>query len=210
VPSTPGLPPIPDYSLPTAGDVPPSAAPWRVDPDRAVLLVHDMQHYFLDPFPEQPRTRLVANVAALRDRAAAAGMPVAYTAQPGGMTDADRGLQRDIWGPGMRVDPEHRRVVPPLEPRDGDWVLTKWRYSAFFRTDLLDRLRSSGRDQLVICGVYAHLGVLVSAIEAYSNDIEAFVVADAVADFSADHHRAALAHAASSCAVVLTAKEVVL
>ncbi|GAA3034062.1 Isochorismate hydrolase [Actinokineospora globicatena] len=209
-PPTPklGLPPIPSYALPTAGEVPASTAPWVVDPDRAVLLVHDMQRYFLAPLPEQPRAELVANAVALRDRADALGMPVAYTVQPGGMTPADRGLQRDIWGPGMRVDPEDRLVVDPLAPRPDDWLSTKWRYSAFFRSDLLERLRDNGRDQLVLCGVYAHLGVLVTAIDAYSNDIEAFLVADAVADFSAEHHRGALAHAASSCAVVLTTKEV--
>jgi len=173
-----------------------------------VLLMHDMQRYFLAPFPAPLRDELVTTAAGLRERAAAAGMPVAYTVQPGGMTEQDRGLLRDFWGPGMRIDPADRLVVDELAPWPGDWMFTKWRYSAFFRSGLLRRMREHGRDQLVLCGVYAHLGVLVTAIEAFTHDIQTFMVADAAADFTAAHLHAALSHAAGSCAVVLTAKEV--
>jgi isochorismate hydrolase len=192
--------------MPVAAELPPGVASWEIDPDRAVLLVHDMQRYFLRAFPagRQPVTDLLHNSARLREASAGAGVPVAYTAQPGGMTDAERGLLKDFWGPGMRVDPEERLVVEPLAPRAADWQLTKWRYSAFFRTDLLDRMRAQGRDQLLLCGVYAHVGVLMTAVEAFTNDIEPFLVADAVADFSADYHRQALDYAAARCAVVTT------
>lgn len=65
-----------------------------------------------------------------------------------------------------------------------------------------------GADQLVICGVYAHIGVLASAVDAFSNDVQPFVVADAVADFSARDHRFALEYAVRKCAVVVTAEDV--
>ncbi|MFC5723613.1 isochorismatase family protein [Streptomyces gamaensis] len=202
-----GIPPIEPYPMPAAGDLPGNTAPWTVDPARAVLLVHDMQRYFLKPLPGTLRATLVGNVARLREAAAAAGAPVAYTAQPGGMTDQQRGLLKDFWGPGMRVDPADRQVVEPLAPAPGDWVFTKWRYSAFFRSDLLERMRAHGRDQLIVCGVYAHVGVLMTAVEAFTNDIETFLVADGVADFSAGHHRQALTYAAQRCAVVTTAQD---
>ncbi|MEV0533895.1 isochorismatase family protein [Kitasatospora sp. NPDC050463] len=203
-----GIPPIAPYPMPTAADLPRNTARWTVDPARAVLLVHDMQRYFLRPFPEAVRDQLVGNAARLRERSAALGIPVAYTAQPGGMTEEQRGLLKDFWGPGMRVDPVDRQVVEPLEPAPDDWVFTKWRYSAFFRSDLLERMRERGRDQLVICGVYAHVGVLMSAVEAFTNDIQPFLVADATADFSEEYHRLALDYAAQRCAVVVTADEV--
>ena len=204
----PGIPTIEPYPMPTAGDLPANTARWAVSPDRAVLLVHDMQRYFLKPLPGDLRAALVRNVRTLRERAAAQGVPVAYTAQPGGMTPQQRGLLADFWGPGMRVDPADRAIVEDLAPAPHDWRLTKWRYSAFFRSDLLDRMRAAGRDQLVVCGVYAHVGVLMSAVDAYTHDIQPFLVADAVADFSARHHRMALEYAAGCCAMVVTAKEV--
>ncbi|WP_433496935.1 isochorismatase family protein [Sphaerimonospora sp. CA-214678] len=204
----PGIPAIEPYPIPTAGELPPSTARWTPDPERAVLLIHDMQRYFVEPFPGSVRDRLVGNIALLRDRCAALGVPVGYTAQPGDMSDEVRGLLKDFWGPGMRRAPADRLVVDELAPAPGDWMFTKLRYSAFFRSDLLERIRDRGRDQLIVCGVYAHVGVLMTAIDAFTNDLQTFLVADAVADFTADYHRMALTYAAERCAVVLDAKEV--
>ncbi|WP_371666837.1 isochorismatase family protein [Streptomyces sp. NBC_00289] len=207
----PGIPPIQPYPMPSPGDLPANTAAWKADPDRAVLLVHDMQRYFLRQFPadQAPGADLVRNATRVRDQAVACGLPVAYTAQPGGMTDEQRGLLKDFWGPGMRVDPADRQVVEPLAPGPDDWLLTKWRYSAFFRSDLLDRMRAHGRDQLILCGVYAHIGVLSTAVEAFTNDIETFLVADAVADFTEAYHRLALDYAAERCALVTTTTSVI-
>jgi isochorismate hydrolase len=69
-------------------------------------------------------------------------------------------------------------------------------------------MRAQRRDQLIICGVYAHIGILVTAIEAFSNDIQPFLVADAIGDFSAEFHRMAINYAALRCAVVTTTQEV--
>ncbi|WP_433009021.1 isochorismatase family protein [Kribbella sp. CA-294648] len=204
----PGLAPITAYPLPTMGELPTSTAQWAVDPSRAVLLVHDMQRYFLAPFPPEVRDPLVRHCVQLRERSAALGVPVFYTAQPGGMTEQDRGLLKDFWGPGMKVDPRDRQIIDELAPRPEDRVLTKWRYSAFFRSDLLAQLRDQGRDQLIVCGVYAHIGVLVTALEAFTNDIQSFLVADALGDFSAEYHRLALDYAAARCSVVTTTEEV--
>lgn len=203
----PGIPTIPGYPLPAAGGLPDNTARWVPDPTRAVLLIHDMQRYFVAPFADQVRAPLVANVALLRSRAVELGIPVAYTAQPGGMSDTDRGLLKDFWGAGMRTTPADREIVPELTPSTEDWRLTKWRYSAFFRSDLLDRMRAAGRDQLVVCGVYAHVGVLMTAVESFTHDIETFLIADAVADFTEQDHRMTLDYAAGRCAVVMTAKE---
>ncbi|GGV78557.1 isochorismatase family protein [Streptomyces griseoloalbus] len=206
----PGIPPIEPYPMPQEGELPENTVSWPVNPRRAVLLLHDMQEYFLKPFPrsEAPGDALVGNTALLRERCVELGIPIAYTAQPGGMTPEQRGLLADFWGPGMKPTPEHRKVVEPLEPGPGDWTFTKWRYSAFFKSDLLERMRSDQRDQLIICGVYAHVGVLMTAVEAFTHDIQPFLVADAVADFSAEYHRLALDYAAQRAARVVSAKTV--
>jgi isochorismate hydrolase len=206
-----GIPVIPSYPMPAEADLPAAIPAWTADPSRAVLLIHDMQRYFLQPFPagQEPVSALVPNVARLRDTCRELGVQVAYTAQPGGMTERQRGLLKDFWGPGMRVDPADRWIVDPVSPETDDWMITKWRYSAFFRSSLLERMQERGLDQLIVCGVYAHVGVLATAIEAYTNDIQPFLVADAVADFSADHHRRTLEYAATCCAVVNTTAGVV-
>ncbi|MEV0935273.1 isochorismatase family protein [Streptomyces phaeochromogenes] len=203
-----GIADIEPYPLPTPAELPKNVVDWTVDPRRGALLIHDMQRYFLRPFSETMSRHLVRNTASVLDRCRALGMPVAYTMQSGGMDPSQRGLLADFWGAGMTTAPADRDVPEPLQPGPRDGVFTKWRYSAFFRTELLTWLRRHDTDQLVICGVYAHIGVLASAVDAFSNDVQPFVVADAVADFSAQDHRFALEYAARKCAVVVTAEDV--
>lgn len=198
------IPRITSYPMPAPAEVPESRAGWVLEPDRAVLLIHDMQRYFVRFFPpgEAPVTGLVDNIRAMREHCARLGVPVAYTAQPGDMSDEQRGLLKDFWGSGMTSEPDDREVIAEIRPAAGDLVLTKWRYSALHRTELLDLMRRTGRDQLIVCGVFAHIGCLMTAADAFTNDIQPFLVADAVADFSLEYHRLALTWAAERCAAV--------
>ena len=207
---TAGLPTVPAYDLPTEAEIPASRAPWTLEPGRAALLVHDMQRYFLRPYDlaAAPIPDLIGHIAALTDAARRAGVPVFYTAQTGQQDRRDRGLQADIWGPGMSRSPEHQDIVAELTPGPDDFVLVKHRYSAFQRSNLATLMRARGRDQLIVCGVYAHIGCQLTAAEAFQRDIEPFFVADALGDFSRDKHRAAVAWAAATCAVALSTRQV--
>lgn len=200
------IPAATPYHMPGEEELPTNIAQWKIDPNRCVLLIHDMQNYFLQRFlPDQPPVpTLIANISRLRHCCVETSIPIVYSAQPGDMTDAQRGLLKDFWGRGMSSEVTQRAIIPELRPRSVDTVLTKWRYSAFHRTDLLQLLRGRRRDQIIICGIYAHIGCLITACEAFSNDIEAFLVADAVADFSDDYHRSAVQYAAQNCAVSLS------
>lgn len=197
------LPTIPPYDLPA--DLPQPRPPWSVDPARAALLVHDMQAYFCAPFGDSPTlARVIAHIAALLDAARAAAMPVFYTAQKGDQFRPDRGLQADLWGPGMSARPEHQAILPQLLPQPGDIVLEKHRYSAFQRSNLADLMRARGRDQLLITGIYAHIGCLATAAEAFQRDIQPFAVADAQADFDRARHDMAMGWVAGVCGGVIS------
>lgn len=201
-----GLPTIAPYALPGAGELPTPRAPWTVRRDRAALLVHDMQHYFVRPYQRDasPMLEVVEHIAQLVAHARSAGMPVFYTAQHGNQDRRDRGLQADLWGPGMSGAPEHQPILEELAPVEGDFVLTKHRYSAFQRSNLETLMRVRGRDQLVITGIYAHIGCTMTAGEAFQRDIEPFFAADATADFSREKHMMALNYVAGTCAVPMT------
>lgn len=202
------LPTILPYPMPAASDLPENRVAWTPEPQRCALLIHDMQQYFLDAFPsgESPAAELLANIRLLRSRCDELGIPVIYTAQPGGQTPEQRALLQDFWGPGINDGPYQKRIVAELAPKERDIVLTKWRYSAFRKTNLLEILQQHGRDQLIVCGIYAHIGCLLTACDAFMQDVQPFFVADAVADFSLEYHRMALTYAAERCAVTLTAQ----
>ncbi|ADG97033.1 Isochorismatase [Segniliparus rotundus DSM 44985] len=203
--------PTGSISYPLDGlSIPKSLAPWGLDRSRAVLLVHDMQHYFVKPYRlgSDPMKTVLANAKSLLDTARASGIPVLYSGQPGGMTPEQRGLFLDLYGTGMPDDDAERAIVPPLERTSADVFITKSKISAFFHTDLLDTLRSLGRDQLVIVGVYTFSGVAATSMDALQNDIETFIAADATADYTLDEHRQALAWCAARTARVVTAQSI--
>jgi bifunctional isochorismate lyase/aryl carrier protein len=196
------------YSIPTGFGLERARVGWRPDPDRVALLVHDMQNYFLAPFgiaDQALQARVVDNIRTLRKHADESGITVIFSAQPGGLSRAERGLQHDFWGDGPPADPRALAIVDGLTPAAGDLRLTNQHYSAFAGTTLADLL--GDRDQLIITGVYAHIGVLATALDAFMRDIQPFVVADAVADFSPAHHRSALRHVSDRCGVVATTAE---
>lgn len=204
------IPSLPPYAMPRQSVR--NRVDWRPDRRRAALLIHDMQDYFLSKYDvtQAPIPDLIAAIARLRDHCREQGIPVYYTAQPPVQPDADRALLNDFWGPGLTA-PEHQsgaRLVAALTPRPEDTVLTKWRYSAFQRSDLRERLRIQGRDQLIITGVYAHIGCLATALEAFMQDVQPFLAIDACADFSLEDHRMAVTHVARRCGVSLTLDEI--
>jgi len=107
----------------------------------------------------------------------------------------------------MTGKPRHHEIIAELTPGPHDFVVTKYRYSAFFRTGLDALLSSLGRDQLIVCGVFAHIGCLFTVGDAFSRDIETFLLADGIADFSLRDHLMALDYAARLCAVTMTTNQ---
>lgn len=200
------IPKLNDYALPAPSELPVNKVNWAFEPQRAALLIHDMQQYFLNFWGEDSPLikQVVENIAALRRYCKQQGIPVFYTAQPNHQSDEDRALLNDMWGPGLNKHPEQQAVVSELAPDADDTVLVKWRYSAFHRSPLQEILQESGRDQLIICGVYAHIGCMTTAIDAFMRNIKPFMVADGLADFSREEHLMALRYTAGRCGRVVT------
>lgn len=205
------IPKIASYAMPTPAEFPQNKTNWKIDSSKAFLLVHDMQQYFLDFYDltQQPIPELLKNTQALIDVAHQAGIPVVYTAQPGDQTPEHRQLLTDFWGTGLKDDPKITQIHPQVAPSTQDIVMTKWRYSAYKFSDLEQRMQESGRDQLIICGVYAHIGCLLSAAEAFMLNFKPFLCGDALADFSRDEHEMALNYASKRCAQVVSTENVV-
>lgn len=184
---------------------------WPADPARSVLLVHDMQDHFVDKYQRdaEPMSSVIRGIQKLVATARAAGVPVVFSAQPGDQDPVERALLTDFWGTGPRTSATG--LIPELGEA-GDIAdserMCKWRYSAFQRTDLHQRLAESDRDTLVITGVYANIGIKATALEAFMTDIRSVVVADAVADFTVDEHWAGVEWVARRCGAVAGLDEV--
>ncbi|PIE91871.1 isochorismatase family protein [Bacillus fungorum] len=204
------LPTIKDYLMPTKNDLPINKVNWNIDKKRAILLIHDMQEYFIDAYEENSLLikTLVNNINVLKNMCKVLGIPIIYSAQPEDQNSQQRALLEDFWGKGIPREGNKQRIISSLTPEIDDILLTKWRYSAFKKNDLLDIFQDQGRDQIIICGVYAHIGCLLTAADAFMEGIQPFIVGDAVADFTLEDHKQSLIYASNRCAKTITTEQI--
>jgi len=151
----------------------------RVDPARTALIVVDMQNDFVSDggslrVPDAEAT--IPAISALLELARGSGMPVVFSQD----THREGDPEWQIW-------PEHARegtwgwqIVDALTPRDGETVLRKVRYDAFYGTPLDHLLRLWGVDTLVLCGTVANICVHYTAASAALRWYRVVVVEDAV------------------------------
>lgn len=96
------------------------------------------------------------------------------------------------------------QIIEELDVKDGDKIIRKRRYSAFFGTDLDLYLREKGVDELFIVGVCTNICVLYTAADARNLAYKVNIYKDGVASFDEKAHEFALKEAENTlgCMVI--------
>ena len=79
-------------------------------------------------------------------------------------------------------------LVPELGPREGDLIVTKRQWGAFYGTDLDLQLRRRGLRTILLCGISTNFGVESTARDGWERGYELVFVEDAMAGLSAEAH----------------------
>ena len=83
-------------------------------------------------------------------------------------------------------------VTELLDVQKGDVILPKRRFSAFFKTDLDQTLRTWGCDTIVVGGITTNVCVLMTAMDALCHDFKAILLEDCCAAHKKQVHETTL------------------
>jgi nicotinamidase-related amidase len=128
-------------------------------------------------------------LAALKQRAKQAGVPVIYVNDNFGRWQSDFNkllkhcLEEDVCG---------KPVAELLKPEEDDYFVLKPKHSGFFSTTLDTLLDYLQVKILVLTGLTGDICVLFTANDAYMRDFHLVIPADCVASSNADENRHAL------------------
>ena len=157
------------------------------------LLVIDMQNdFFVDDELERCREDLTKACNDLIARARDAGVPVVEV-------QTVHKHDKSTWALNMLEDDQGMSLagsegvqrINGLQA--GDDVIPKTRDSAFFGTDLEQRLKESGVERLVLCGVSTESCIAATATDAYARNLRVTLVEDATASIEWAQHDQTLA-----------------
>src|SRR5579871_4713856 len=173
-------------------------------PDRAALLIIDMQRDFLEAggFGQSLGNdvsllrRTITPTRRVLDAARRAGLMVAHTREGhrpdlADLAPAKKARGRPALAIGdqgamgrllVRGEPGHD-IIPELYPVAGEPVIDKPGKGAFYATDLDTILKNLGITQLIVCGVTTEVCVNTTVREANDRGYECLVVEDCVGSY---------------------------
>ena len=135
---------------------------------KALLIIDVQRGMFEDPnYQPHDGPATVARMRALLDDARARKVPVFFVQHDGGPGDP------------LAAGSSGFPIVDELAPRPGEPVTVKRESSAFDGTDLEQKLRSAGIDQLVVCGMQSDFCVSAAVYAAAGLGFDVTLVSDA-------------------------------
>ena len=158
------------------------------------LVLIDMQNeagYDLHDYPAA-----VAQASGVLDTARDHGIPVVYTRQINRADGVGLSLGEPLDENGEPVSYNDRseaiEIVDALAPKDGEIVVDKHRWSAFYETSLSLMLEGMGITDLIIGGVVTDGCLMTSVFDAYFRGYRIHLVHDACTATSSGMHQAAM------------------
>ena len=178
---------------------------------RIAVLVVDMQYDFVaEDAPVKCRNaeKIIEPIGKLLNTARKKGVPIIYFKEVHRPKWIDLGIEKEKEPLHCLEGTKGAEIVKELIPKDGDYVITKRRYSGFYGTDLDILLRCLKIDTLVVTGVATNLCVRATCEEAKFRDYHIVVPQECVAGTSIESHECTLSDIQNFYGDVLPVDEV--
>jgi nicotinamidase-related amidase len=162
-----------------------------IDAGKTALVVIDLQRGVAGRATAPHTTdTVIANCACLAERFRSLGALVVLVRVSFSGDGLDRlNLPADAPGWGTAPPPSGwDKIVPEIGPREGDLVITKRQWGAFYGTSLDLQLRRRGINTIVLGGIATNFGVESTARDAYELGYTQILVEDAMASMTAELH----------------------
>ena len=159
-----------------------------LDPKTALIVV-DLQKGIVNSLFIHPIASVIERTCALLDAFRQRDLPVTLVNVAGvapGRTEQPRRFSTFPEG--------FSDLIPQLDRRTGDIVVTKRTWGAFASTDLEAQLKAIGVTQVVVTGVATGTGVEATARQAYEAGFNVTLATDAMTDMRPEAHAHSLAH----------------
>lgn len=167
----------------------------RLDPRTTALVVIDLQRGIVArSTTPHPAADVVERSARLADSFRQRGATVVLVHVAFSPDDRDRLQPPNDAGPSISgpIAPDFSELVPEIGPREGDLVVTKRQWGAFYGTDLDLQLRRRGIRTIVLCGIATNFGVESTARDAWERSYELVFAEDAMSGLSEGAHQFAV------------------
>jgi nicotinamidase-related amidase len=132
---------------------------------------------------------MAVRLAALKRRAAAAGMPCLYINDNFGQWRSD--FRQTVGHCTSQSSPGHR-VSRRLRPTKKDYFVLKPKHSGFFDTTLDTLLQALRIRRVILTGIAGNICVLFTANDAYMRDLRIFAPSDCIVSNTAEENEHAL------------------
>jgi nicotinamidase-related amidase len=162
-----------------------------IDPKTTALVLIDLQQGIVGrPGAPRPSAEVIRNAVRLADKfrerdATIALVRVSFAADRKDAVSTQVDAPFQMSGP---LPANWTEIVPEVGPREGDLVITKRQWGAFYGTDLDLHLRRRGVRTIVLGGIATNFGVESTARDAFERAYQLVFAEDAMTSLTAEGH----------------------
>ncbi len=181
----------------------------NIKPDKAALLVLDMQGFFLNPLSHAyiPSAQaIIPKIINVSNAILNSGSDIIFTRHINTIENSNNmnTWWRDILTESDKLSELSEQVYIKDSP-----IIIKSQYDAFYNTKLEEILKNSGKTQLIISGVMTHLCCETTARSAFVRGFEVFFGIDMTATYNKQFHISTLLNLSHGFASPLLSDDII-